>query len=109
MRGRRQALAWAFGRVLKHERRKAGLSQEGLAFAAEIDRTYPSKIESGIRAPTIEVIFALSKALGLAPGALMRKTSEFLARRAKSAAPPPLTAPASKVSRKVESRQGTHS
>lgn len=106
---RRKTLARAFGRVLKHERCKTGFSQERLAFAAEINRTYPSKIESGIRSPTIEVIFALSKALGLAPSALMRKTSEFLASRDKSVAPLPLTAPASKVRKKIEPRRGTNS
>jgi transcriptional regulator with XRE-family HTH domain len=99
----RKTLTRAFGRVVSHKRRKAGISQEALAFAAEIDRTYLSKIESGIRSPTIEVIFALSQALELADGGLLQRTSQCLASRAKSVA----SLPASKVNRKIESRRGT--
>jgi transcriptional regulator with XRE-family HTH domain len=95
----RQTVLRTFGRFVKRARLEAGLSQWRLASAAHIDRAYLSHIERGMRAPTIGVIFALSKTLGLAPGALVRKTSKFLL---------PLTA-TSHVSSKTEARRGTHS
>lgn len=45
-------------------RRKAlGMSQEDLAAACDLDRTYISGIERGIRNPTIKVLQRLSSAL----------------------------------------------
>lgn len=48
---------------LKAERSKKGLSQEALAFAANVDRTYVSQIERGIGNPSIQVLAKLSKSL----------------------------------------------
>jgi transcriptional regulator with XRE-family HTH domain len=45
-------------------RREAlGLSQEELAHRAEMDRTYASGIERGVRNPTLKMIHRLAKAL----------------------------------------------
>jgi len=55
----------AFGQVLRELRRETGLSQEQLAFAAEIERNFVSLIERGVNQPTIRVIFKLAQALGL--------------------------------------------
>jgi transcriptional regulator with XRE-family HTH domain len=46
-------VAKAFGAVLKSTRTNAGISQEKLAELANIDRTYPSMLERGIRQPTL--------------------------------------------------------
>jgi len=40
-----------------------GLSQEELGFDSDLDRTYISGIERGVRNPTLAVILRLSKAL----------------------------------------------
>lgn len=56
--------AVAFGQVLRVLRREAGLSQEQLALAAEIERNYVSLIERGINQPSIRIIFKLAAALG---------------------------------------------
>jgi transcriptional regulator with XRE-family HTH domain len=55
----------AFGQILRALRRDAGLSQEQLAFAAEIERNFVSLIERGVNQPTIRVIFKLARALGI--------------------------------------------
>ena len=64
-------LAKAFGQVLRTAREKRGLSQEQLALDCEIDRTYVSLLERGLRQPTITVVFRLAQSLGLRPSALI--------------------------------------
>jgi transcriptional regulator with XRE-family HTH domain len=56
-------VAVAFAAVLKLARAGAGLSQERLAEAADIDRTYPSLLERGLRQPTLAVVIAVAFAL----------------------------------------------
>ncbi len=42
-----------FGRNVRRRREAVGLSQEALAEKADLDRTYVSGIERGVRNPTI--------------------------------------------------------
>ena len=63
----------AFGRILKQMREKKGLSQEELAFKAELHRTYVSQLERGVKSPSLKTIHRLAKALGLSSSALLRK------------------------------------
>lgn len=65
-------LELAFGDLLKKARLKAEMSQESLAFQAELDRTYISLLENGKRQPTLTTLFALSKALGLNPSDVIK-------------------------------------
>jgi transcriptional regulator with XRE-family HTH domain len=58
-------VAKAFGVVLRNLRRDAGISQEELAEVADIDRTYPSLLERGLRQPTIGKVIAIAGALGI--------------------------------------------
>ena len=53
------------GRNLRRQRRAAGLTQEELAFRANLDRTYLSDIERGIRNPSLLLMLDLATALGL--------------------------------------------
>jgi transcriptional regulator with XRE-family HTH domain len=55
----------AFGHVLRKLRRERGLSQEGLAFEAELDRNYISLLELGRNSASVKTIFKLAPALGL--------------------------------------------
>jgi transcriptional regulator with XRE-family HTH domain len=48
-------------------RKNCKLSQEKLAEMANIHRTYISQIERGLKSPTLEVIFAICKALSVKP------------------------------------------
>lgn len=61
----------AFGIVLRDLRLQSGLSQEGLGFAADLQRNYISLMELGRNQPTITTIFKLAKALNIKPSKLI--------------------------------------
>ena len=56
-----------FAKVLRAEREKKKLSQEKLAELCDLDRTYISLLERGLRQPTLTTIFRLSKSLNITP------------------------------------------
>jgi transcriptional regulator with XRE-family HTH domain len=60
-----------FGRNLRKFRDAAGLTQETLAERADMDRTYLSDIERGLRNAGIKNIVRLANALGIPPARLM--------------------------------------
>ena len=64
-------LAIQFGRTLRKLRLARALSQQDLAFATNLDRTYISLLERGRRQPSLTTIFDLAKALGLKPEKLV--------------------------------------
>lgn len=57
---------------LKRLRQEAGLSQEGLALAAEVDRSYVSQIEQGIGNPSLMILCRLTDVLGVDVVSLLR-------------------------------------
>ena len=59
-----------FGKRVREERLKRGLSQEGLAELARVHRTYVGMIERGEKNITLTNIEKFSKALGLKPSDL---------------------------------------
>jgi transcriptional regulator with XRE-family HTH domain len=69
--GQRQRVALAFGAVLRAARREKGLTQERLADAAGLDRTFPSLLERGLRTPTLTVILRLAEVLNVPPSTLV--------------------------------------
>lgn len=73
---RRRALTEAFGRVVREARLNAGLSQERLGLTAKIHPTYVSQLERGVKSPSLEIIGALAKALGVQPHALIRAAED---------------------------------
>lgn len=48
---------------IKAARLRTGLTQEALALAAEVDRTYVSQLERGVANPSLLILHRLSKAL----------------------------------------------
>jgi transcriptional regulator with XRE-family HTH domain len=68
----------AFGVVLRRTRKARGLSQEKLAFDAELQRNYISLMELGTNQPTITTIFKLAKALKINPHELIAQTEEVI-------------------------------
>jgi transcriptional regulator with XRE-family HTH domain len=62
--------------VLRTVRREVGLTQEQLALAADIDRTFVSLIERGERQPTVRVIFKLAAALHVSAARLIQMTED---------------------------------
>ena len=59
-------------RVLRKEMR---ISQEELAFRADIDRTYISQIERGIGNPSLLVLFKVAGVVGVALPELFERLS----------------------------------
>jgi transcriptional regulator with XRE-family HTH domain len=70
----RQQVAVAFGRVLRTARDAAALSQEQVPEAADVDRTYPSLLERGLRHPTLFVVLRLARAVNMDPGLMVAAT-----------------------------------
>ena len=68
----------AFGQVLRTLRRDAGLTQEQLAFAAEVERNFVSLIERGVNQPSVRTVFKLAQALGLPASTMIRLVEEKL-------------------------------
>ncbi len=60
-----------FGAAVRAQREARGLSQEELGFEADLDRTYVSGVERGVRNPTVVTIFALARALRVKPSRLV--------------------------------------
>lgn len=59
-----------FGKNLRKHRLDKGLSQEALAEKADLDSTYISGIERGVRNPSLLSIIRIAKALGTDSGTL---------------------------------------
>ncbi len=57
--------------MLRQLRQQAGLSQEKLAFDAELDRNYVSLLELGRNSASVKTIFKLAPALGVTVAELM--------------------------------------
>jgi transcriptional regulator with XRE-family HTH domain len=62
-----------FGKVLKEQRELKKLSQEKLAELCDLDRTYISLLERGLRQPTISTLFKIANALNITPSELIKK------------------------------------
>jgi transcriptional regulator with XRE-family HTH domain len=67
-----KSLEVRFGQVLKELRVKKGLSQEALATDCDLDRTYISLLERGLRQPTLSTLFRIGKALDVSPSSIIR-------------------------------------
>jgi len=65
-----------FGDELRKAREEAKLSQEKLAFEAELDRTYISHLENNHKSPTLDVVFRLCDAMKIEPAELIRRVDE---------------------------------
>jgi transcriptional regulator with XRE-family HTH domain len=70
-----------FGQVLKEIRNESGLSQQQLAFDSELDRTYISLLERGLRLPTLGTIFKIAEVLKLSPGDMVTRVEKNLKRK----------------------------
>jgi transcriptional regulator with XRE-family HTH domain len=82
-------LAKVFGVVLRERRFRAELTQEQLAFEANIRRNYVSMLELGQHQPTLSMLFSLSTALNCMPSELLAEVEQKLkeSRRSTKKAP----------------------
>lgn len=75
---RSKTVSVAFGRVLREQREHRGLSQESMALEADVDRTFISQIERGLRQPTLTTLCKLAEALDIQPSTLMQRVERLL-------------------------------
>ena len=68
---KRDDLLVLFGEQLKNFRKERNISQEELAFKAELDRTYISGLECGKRNPTLKILVKLAISLNMSPCELL--------------------------------------
>jgi transcriptional regulator with XRE-family HTH domain len=61
-----------FGRNLKRERERVGVSQEELGLSAELHRTEISQLERGLRTPRIDTLVKLAGSLDVDPEDLLK-------------------------------------
>jgi len=64
MKSRMEIVCKLLGENVRASRLAMGISQEELAFRAELDRTYISQIERGIGNPSLGVLLKISTVLG---------------------------------------------
>lgn len=67
----RKQLLYALGRLVKQKRTELGISQEELGFKANLDRTYISGIERGVRNPSLTALVSLAGGLGMTASELL--------------------------------------
>jgi len=58
-----ERLLAGLAKEIKELRLEAGLSQEALALAAGVDRTYVSQLERGVANPSLNILYRISKVL----------------------------------------------
>ena len=69
-----------FAANLRRLRHTKGLSQEDLAYEADVNRTYMSKLEKGASYPGLEIIGKLADVLEVEPAELLRLPTKRRAR-----------------------------
>lgn len=67
-----------FAKVVKDLRLAKGFSQEELAFRADVDRTYISRLERGLKQPSIMTLFKLAKGLDIPASQIIEKIESVL-------------------------------
>ena len=78
-----EILAKAFGAVLREVRKERGISQEDLGFESGYHRTYVSLLERGIKSPSLQTIFELSRALDIPPSELLARVERATRHKSK--------------------------
>jgi transcriptional regulator with XRE-family HTH domain len=73
-------LRQVFAANLRRLRHAKGLSQEDLAYEADVNRSYMSTLERGATYPGLEIIGKLAGVLGVEPAELLRLPARRRAR-----------------------------
>ncbi len=67
-----------FGRVLKELRKEKNVSQEKLAELSNLDRTFISLLERGLRQPSLSTLFKISKSLNIPASKIIERVEREL-------------------------------
>lgn len=65
-------LLQSFGGLISKRRKRLGISQEELASRADLDRTYISGLERGVRNPSLTAIVKVATGLGITTEKLVK-------------------------------------
>ncbi len=68
----REPILLSLGKLIKHKRKAQKLSQEQLGFLSNLDRTYISGVERGIRNPSLTALVSLANGLGITVSELLK-------------------------------------
>jgi transcriptional regulator with XRE-family HTH domain len=68
--GKQQILS-ALGYLVRQRRIEMGISQEELGLRANLDRTYISGVERGVRNPSLTALVSLANGLGISVSVLL--------------------------------------
>ncbi|MFB2894517.1 helix-turn-helix domain-containing protein [Aerosakkonemataceae cyanobacterium BLCC-F50] len=68
----RKKILRALGQLVKQRRTALGISQEELGLRANLDRTYISGIERGVRNPSVTALVSLAIGLGITVSDLLK-------------------------------------
>jgi transcriptional regulator with XRE-family HTH domain len=68
----------AFGQAIKEVRLEKGVSQEDLAHACGLDRSYMGGVERGERNPSLKNILRIAEGLGVPPTELFERFERLL-------------------------------
>jgi len=66
----------SLGDELRNAREAAGLTQEQVAATAGIDRAYLSLLENNHKSPTVDMLFRICKALGVAASQILARVEQ---------------------------------
>ena len=80
------ALLQAFAAEVKARRTSSSLSQEALAFASGVGRTFVAKLELGQTSPSLTTIFRLAEGLEIGPDEMIQSTMKRYRKELKRAA-----------------------
>jgi len=73
-----------FARVLRELRSQAGISQEKLALEADLDRTFISLLERGLRQPSLKSLFAIASVLQVQPHEIVQAVENEMSSSSKA-------------------------
>jgi transcriptional regulator with XRE-family HTH domain len=73
-----------FGEVLHRYRSERDISQEELAFEAGVDRTFISRLERGVRQPTITTLIGLGQALNVSAADMVKEAEKLYLKQVSS-------------------------
>ena len=68
----RRSILSKFGQLIVERRKALGISQEELAHRADLDRTYISGLERGVRNPSLTAIVKVAQGLGITTDKLLK-------------------------------------
>lgn len=71
---RRMDVVRLLGVNVRYHRKLKGMTQEQLAAAADMERSYVSDLERGTRNPSVAALGRIADALGLEPHILLKKS-----------------------------------